>query len=257
MANINSYPKTTAKADDLLLGTSVPADNTNDDPKTRNFSVSDVNALAPQGTVTSVGITETGSALTITNSPVTGSGNINIAGAGSSSQVILGDLSLATLPVNGVTSVALTMPSAFSVSGSPVTSTGTLAVTGAGSASQVVLGNGALASLDTVVGYKTYVAQIAQSGTNAPVATVLQNDTGLTFTWTRNALGVYQVGASSSFVVNKTWAQITGSNTAPSTSIVILKNITTSVITFENVLVSSAALVENIAIAFVEIRIYP
>ena len=113
------------------------------------------------------------------------------------------------------------------------------------------------AYVDSQVGYKTYVAQITQSGTNAPVATVLQNNTGLTFTWTRSALGVYQVGASSSFVVNKTWAQITGSNTAPSTSVVILKNITTSQITFNNVLVSSAALVEGIAVAFVEIRIYP
>lgn len=48
--------------------------------------------------VTSVGLTETGDALTITNSPITTSGDINIAGAGSSSQVILGDLSLGTLP---------------------------------------------------------------------------------------------------------------------------------------------------------------
>ena len=50
------------------------------------------------GTVTSVGITETGNALTITNSPITSSGNINIAGAGSTSQYIRGDLSLATFP---------------------------------------------------------------------------------------------------------------------------------------------------------------
>ena len=49
------------------------------------------------GTVTSVGLTETGTALTITGSPVTTSGTINIAGAGTSSQVILGDLSLGTL----------------------------------------------------------------------------------------------------------------------------------------------------------------
>ena len=48
--------------------------------------------------VTSVGLTETGSALTITNSPITTSGDINIAGAGNSSQVILGDLTLGTLP---------------------------------------------------------------------------------------------------------------------------------------------------------------
>ena len=52
------------------------------------------------GGVTSVGLTETGSALNITGSPITGSGTFNIAGAGTSSQVILGDLSLATLPTD-------------------------------------------------------------------------------------------------------------------------------------------------------------
>tara|TARA_R100001086_G_scaffold109453_1_gene55613 strand:+ start:2447 stop:5101 length:2655 start_codon:yes stop_codon:yes gene_type:complete len=57
------------------------------------------NALATGGgTVTSIGITETGNALTITNSPITSSGNINIAGAGTTSQYIRGDLSLATFP---------------------------------------------------------------------------------------------------------------------------------------------------------------
>ena len=61
---------------------------------------------ASAGTVTSVGLTETGSALTITGSPITDSGTFNIAGAGTSSQVILGDLSLATLNAGTVTSVA-------------------------------------------------------------------------------------------------------------------------------------------------------
>ena len=55
------------------------------------------------GTVTSVGLTETGSALTITGSPVTTSGTIDIAGAGTSSQVILGDLSLGALTSGTVT----------------------------------------------------------------------------------------------------------------------------------------------------------
>ena len=54
------------------------------------------------GSVTSVGITETGNALTITGSPVTSAGNINIAGAGTASQVILGDLTLTDLPVGTV-----------------------------------------------------------------------------------------------------------------------------------------------------------
>ena len=50
------------------------------------------------GTVTSVGLTETGDALTITNSPITSSGNINIAGAGAASQYINGELNLITFP---------------------------------------------------------------------------------------------------------------------------------------------------------------
>ena len=97
--------------------------------------------------LTSVGITETGDALTITNTPLTANGDINIAGAGTSSQVILGDLTLATLPVDGVTSVGLSMPAAFTVANSPVTSTGNLTVTGAGTTSQVVLGDGSLGTL--------------------------------------------------------------------------------------------------------------
>ena len=55
--------------------------------------------------VTSIEITETGNALTITGGPITSSGTINIAGAGSSSQVILGDLTLGTYTVGTVTSV--------------------------------------------------------------------------------------------------------------------------------------------------------
>ena len=50
------------------------------------------------GTVTSVGLTETGNALAITNSPITSTGNINIAGAGSASQYINGALDLVTFP---------------------------------------------------------------------------------------------------------------------------------------------------------------
>ena len=79
--------------------------------------------------LTSVGITETGSALTITNTPLTSNGNINIAGAGTSSQVILGDLSLATLPVDGVTSVGITPGTGLDVSNSPITSSGNIGIT--------------------------------------------------------------------------------------------------------------------------------
>jgi hypothetical protein len=50
------------------------------------------------GTVTSIGITESVAALSITGSPVTTSGNINIGFAGTSSQYVAGDGSLVTFP---------------------------------------------------------------------------------------------------------------------------------------------------------------
>ena len=50
------------------------------------------------GTVTSVGITETGDALSITGSPITTSGTINIGFAGSAAQYVAGDGSLVTFP---------------------------------------------------------------------------------------------------------------------------------------------------------------
>lgn len=51
------------------------------------------------GTVTSVGLSMP-SAFTVTNSPVTGAGTLTVTGAGTTSQYIRGDGTLATLPVN-------------------------------------------------------------------------------------------------------------------------------------------------------------
>ena len=54
--------------------------------------------------------------------------------------------------------------------------------------------------------YKTYEAQITQSGTSAPSATVRNNDFGATaFTWARSSAGTYTVTASSAvFTSGKT-----------------------------------------------------
>jgi|TARA_R100001163_G_scaffold2508_1_gene3848 hypothetical protein len=52
--------------------------------------------------------------------------------------------------------------------------------------------------------YTSYVALLTQT-VGAPVATVLQNTTGATFTWARTGGGIYTVTASSAiFTVNKT-----------------------------------------------------
>ena len=76
------------------------------------------------GTVTSIGITETGTALTITNTPITTSGDINIAGAGNNTQVVLGDLTLGAYTQGTVTSVA----TGAGLKGGTITATGTVEV---------------------------------------------------------------------------------------------------------------------------------
>ena len=52
--------------------------------------------------------------------------------------------------------------------------------------------------------YKVYTALLTQSGTDAPVATVLQNTLGGTVVWTRDNAGVYYGTLVGAFTVNKT-----------------------------------------------------
>ena len=64
-------------------------------------------------------------------------------------------------------------------------------------------------TVDSVVqaglGYTSYTAIINQSGTGAPVATILKNNTGYTYTWARTAPGTYTITASgNAFTSNKT-----------------------------------------------------
>ena len=80
MAVIYSYPQATPTASDLLIGT-LTSDASGENP-TKTFSISDIIGLVPAagtgGTVTSIGLTNTDNFLTISNSPITTSGNISI-----------------------------------------------------------------------------------------------------------------------------------------------------------------------------------
>ncbi len=49
MAIAQQYPLGTPKSSDLLVGTSIPEPNTNDDPRTVNFPISSIIALAGAG----------------------------------------------------------------------------------------------------------------------------------------------------------------------------------------------------------------
>ena len=103
------------------------------------------------GTITSIDITETGTALTITESGTATDPDFNISGAGTSSQVILGDLTLATLPVSGVTSVNFkTDGTALNVNSNTVTGTGTMTGIWQGTSSQYVNGEGDLVTFPTI-----------------------------------------------------------------------------------------------------------
>ena len=58
-------------------------------------------------------------------------------------------------------------------------------------------------------GAKLYVAFLTQTGTDAPVATVLQNDLGGEVVWTRANAGFYNGTLNGVFTANKTWSIIT------------------------------------------------
>ena len=126
-------------------------------------------ASGSNGTVTSVGLTSTGNdAITITGSPITTSGNINLGFAGTNLQYINGAGDLTTFPTL-ISSIGLSMPSAFNVSNSPLTANGTIGVTGAGVASQYIRGDGTLADFPTSGGGGGSVSYYLNGGTSQGV----------------------------------------------------------------------------------------
>ena len=56
--------------------------------------------------------------------------------------------------------------------------------------------------------YKVYTALLSQTGTNAPVATVLENTLGGTVVWSRDSAGFYRGTLTGAFVNNKTTINI-------------------------------------------------
>ena len=145
------------------------------------------------GTVTSVGLTETGSALTITGSPVTTSGTINIAGAGTSSQVILGNLSLGTLTSGTVTSVGTSQ--AFITITNP-TSTPSISIGNAsGAATGVLTASDWTTFNNKGSGTITGSATATQVSYGAATANEITSSSNLTFDGTNlNVAGYVEVG---------------------------------------------------------------
>lgn len=60
--------------------------------------------------------------------------------------------------------------------------------------------------------YKSYIALISQTGTNAPTANVLENELGGSITFSYLSPGIYQADSNSLFTAGKTTTSISGCN---------------------------------------------
>jgi hypothetical protein len=98
--------------------------------------------------------------------------------------------------------------------------------------------------------YTAYAALLTQTGNAAPVATVLQNNTGATIAWTRTGGGAYTATANSNiFTANKT-AVIINQGSGVSSNNIKWTNPTTSTVTIDTTADSV------LTVGFIEIRVY-
>lgn len=108
--------------------------------------------------------------------------------------------------------------------------------------------------------YKVYVALLSQTGTSAPVATVLENTLGGTVVWTRSVAGLYLGTLSGAFTASKTICF----STVSASSIGTPTNVLQSQISRDNSNDVKLAFIQNatgLSDVFtdlnVEIRVYP
>jgi hypothetical protein len=101
--------------------------------------------------------------------------------------------------------------------------------------------------------YRVYTAILTQSGTNAPVATVLENTLGGTVTFEYTGPGLYNAVLAGEFTINKTIAMLWGG-----TSSQLFKAFSTTIDRVVLVTYNTAGLVANdqMGITTLEIRVY-
>ena len=101
--------------------------------------------------------------------------------------------------------------------------------------------------------YTVYTARLNAGAGAAPTVNVLQNNTGLTLTWTRTGSGVFLATATSgTFGADDFWAQVN----ARGSEFPSIKWVSTTTCQIDNILCSTAAAVDGLTESYVEIRIY-
>ena len=103
------------------------------------------------------------------------------------------------------------------------------------------------------LGYTVYTASLVAAAGAAPTATILQNTTGLTFTWTRTGPGVFVATvAGTPFAANKFWA-MSSAKVPQLTSVVRIGDNTAR---FDVVESNTGNALNALTEGFIEIRIY-
>lgn len=114
-------------------------------------------------------------------------------------------------------------------------------------------------SLDDIRGYKVYTALLTQSGTDAPVATVLENTLGGEVVWSRLDIGRYYATLTGVFTENKTYVDCKQIFSAPEvhyTSVNYKESSLPDNIMIYNFDSTNDGVIDGIDLARIEIRVY-
>lgn len=228
MAGIISYPVSSNVLEtDLLLGTHLPPVIDGEGASTRNFTVGSIVSLAQAGMSNSIdlqGVLDNGSTVDFeeggelvllgdtpydrritflinngemginnqhsdTYIDVSGYEFTGYKGNGDGSNFDVGRIELR----NGKIAIWEEIQSSLSDQRTSVSFEAPIAVANIKIPAKPTDGDYTLATLDDIplAPYKVYTALLSQTGTNAPVAIVLENTLGATITWTRSMAGQY------------------------------------------------------------------
>jgi hypothetical protein len=111
-----------------------------------------------------------------------------------------------------------------------------------------------LGQVNAVRPYKVYTALLSQSGTNAPVATVLENTLGGTVVWSRDTSGQYKATLNGVFTLNKTSVLI--SSGVPNGAIVSAFGFDVNSVSAKVRQDSGALVDDSLAKTSIEIKVY-
>jgi len=107
---------------------------------------------------------------------------------------------------------------------------------------------------------KIYRALLTQTGTAAPVATVLENSLGGTVVWTYTGVGIYRGTLTGAFPTGKTYLAINSSQTVDGFGgglTATIARVNENIVEITTVLIAGAAFDEQLTETSIEILVYP